>query len=78
MYEVLLHHHQKSGHGKSDIVYSDIKWLYANLTQNYCQTLIECCVQCQRNKLRPKKGIVVKPITTDDINKRWQMDVIDL
>ena len=25
MYEVLLHHHQKSGHGKSDIVYSDIK-----------------------------------------------------
>ena len=35
-------------------------------------------MQCQRNKLRPKKGIVVKPIITDDINKRCQIDIIDL
>ena len=78
MYEVLLHHHQKSGHGKRDIMYSDIKDLYANITQKHCQTLIECCEQCQKNKLRPKKGIVVKPIITDDINKRCQIDIIDL
>ena len=75
IFDILLDHHQKSGHGKRDIMYAEIKDLYANLTQKHCQTLVECCEQCQKNKLRPKKGIVVKP---EDMNKRCQIDIIDL
>ena len=35
MYEILLDHHQRTGHGKRDIMYAEIKDLYANLTQKH-------------------------------------------
>ena len=41
MFEILLEQHQKSGHGKRDIMYADIKDQYANLTQKHCQTLVQ-------------------------------------
>ena len=78
MFEILLEHHQKCGHGKRDIMYAEMKDLYANITKNHIQALVDCCEQCQKNKVRPKKGIVVKPIITDEMNKRCQIDIIDL
>ena len=35
MFEILLDHHQRTGHGKRDIMYAEIKDLYANLTQKH-------------------------------------------
>ena len=43
MFEILLDQHEKTGHGKRDIMYADIKDQYANLTLKHCQTLVECC-----------------------------------
>ena len=43
MFEILLDQHEKTGHGKRDIMYADIKHQYTNLTLKHCQTLVECC-----------------------------------
>ena len=46
LFEVLLSHHQNCGHGKRNILYEEIKNLYANITKNHCKALVDCCDQC--------------------------------
>ena len=37
---------------------------------------ITTCRNCEAKKTRPRAGIVTKPIITDDINRRAQVDLI--
>ena len=39
---------------------------------------VDLCEGCQLKKGRPKKGLVVKPIISEDRNSRCQIDLIDL
>ena len=52
--------------------------MYANITVKQMQAFVECCEVCQVKKGRMKKGVVVKPIVTSDVNRRCQIDCIDM
>lgn len=39
---------------------------------------LACCENCQRKASAPKKGLVVKPILSNDMNSRCQVDLIDM
>ena len=52
--------------------------MYANITVKQMQAFVDCCEVCQVKKGRMKKGVVVKPIVTSDVNRRAQVDCIDM
>ena len=39
---------------------------------------LNLCKQCQMKHNAPKKGIVVKPMISSELNSRCQIDLIDL
>lgn len=39
---------------------------------------MDLCEVCQRKRKIPNKGIVLKPILSEDFNSRSQIDLIDL
>ena len=39
---------------------------------------LNLCEQCELKKARVKKGLVVKPILSEEMNSRCQLDLIDM
>ncbi|XP_051163768.1 KRAB-A domain-containing protein 2-like [Leptopilina boulardi] len=56
------------------LYYIKKKW---KLSKQACELFVQCCETCTRKKALPKKGVVVKPITTNGFNMREQVDLID-
>lgn len=54
--------------------------LNLNITKNreIISIFLKTCVECELKQGRAKKGLVVKPILSEDRNSRAQMDLIDL
>ena len=71
-------HEEGSKHGCRDILNKKLQKLYANISVKQIQAFVDCCEVCQIKKGRLKKGVVVKPIVTSDMNKRCQVDCIDM
>ena len=42
------------------------------------EIFLKLCSECELKKGTPKKGVVLKPITSDDRNSRCQVDLIDI
>ena len=42
------------------------------------EIFLKLCSECELKKGTPKKGVVLKPITSDDRNSRCQVDLIDV
>ncbi len=51
---------------------------YANITTEMIMLFLNLCESCQLKKSKVRKGIVVKPIISDDWNTRCQADLIDM
>ena len=52
---------------------------YANVTCDAVNLYKELCVECARKRKRPTtKGVVVRPILTNDFGSRGQVDLIDM
>ena len=52
--------------------------MYANISQDKVMAYIESCEVCSVKKQRIKKGIVVKPIVSKEMNSRCQVRTIPL
>lgn len=76
-YDKLLEAHIQTGHGGRDKMLYYIRDKY-RISKNACEVFASCCHTCNRKKALPKRGVVVKPITTDGFNIRAQVDLIDL
>lgn len=42
-----------------------------------CQSFVTCCQTCNRKRAAPKRGVVVKPIVSNGLNMRGQVNLID-
>ena len=65
-------------HGCRDILNKKLPQMYGNISVKQMQAFVDCCETCQVKKGRMKKGVVVKPIVTSDMNRRCQVDCIDM
>src|SRR5436309_4266617 len=47
------------------------------ITKVACEIFVSCCGTCNRKRIVPKRGVVIKPILSDGFNVRGQVDLID-
>lgn len=75
-YEKLLEAHIQTGHGGRDrmFYFANSKWA---IPRRACAIFSSLCTTCDRKKGFAKKGVVVKPITTNGFNVRCQIDLVD-
>lgn len=75
-YDKLMEIHTSTGHGGRDKMKLALKTKYC-IPRTVIEIFIKCCKRCAEKKNQHKKGIVVKPIITNDWNHRGQVDLID-
>lgn len=57
---------------------AELKKQYCNVTGTIINLYLSLCEQCKLEKKIPKRGLVVKPILSDCMNSRCQVDLIDM
>ena len=65
-------------HSGRDKTHVQLQRMYANISQDKVMAYIESCEVCSVKKQRIKKGIVVKPIVSKEMNSRCQVRTIPL
>ncbi|CAG4965256.1 unnamed protein product [Colias eurytheme] len=68
--------HNACGHGGRDKMIHAIKSRYY-IPRKAIEIFLDLCPTCEMKKALPKKGIVTKPIVSQDFNMRAQVDLID-
>lgn len=76
-YDILLQAHISTGHGGRDKLIYNLKQQYV-IPVPIMILFLNLCKICLNKKSCPKTGIVVRPIISQDFNKRGQVDLIDL
>lgn len=76
-YDRLLQAHISTGHGGRDKIIHALKDKYY-IPVPAIKLFVRLCKTCLSKKSCPKSGIVVKPIISQDFNRRGQVDLIDL
>jgi len=78
-YGVISRAHIATGHGGRDRMHKHLSPKYANIHIEFLEIFKSFCLSCQEKKSRKRiKGIVVKPILSDNFNSRMQIDLIDM
>lgn len=75
-YQKILDTHVATGHGRRDKIIYDLKDKYM-VPVFAINIFLQLCKTCLSKKSFPKTGIVVKPLITDDFNRRGQVDLVD-
>lgn len=78
LFNIIKESHQSTGHGGRQVTLRLINEKYSNITQEIVTLFIDGCENCQLKKNKVRKGIVVKPIVSNNLNSRCQVDLIDL
>ena len=78
VFDILHETHSSIGHGGRNRMVYDLKKKYVNITQEVVMLYLRLCIPCQKKASNKKKGIVTKPIISNDFNSRAQVDLIDM
>ncbi|XP_057654773.1 KRAB-A domain-containing protein 2-like [Diorhabda carinulata] len=78
LYSILHETHTRIGHGGRIRMLKELQAKYKNITYEVVMLYLNLCKQCQMKYSAPKKGIVVKPMVSSELNSRCQVDLIDL
>ena len=68
--------HLALGHAGRDKLLAEIGKKFFNISNKVINVYLATCATCDEKRHRPRKGIVVRPILTDDFNSRAQVDLI--
>nr|XP_034194771.1 KRAB-A domain-containing protein 2-like [Osmia lignaria] len=77
LFNILSESHIRTGHGGKTCMLKELQVKYKNITYEVVMLYLNLCKQCQTN-CAPKKGIVVKPMVSSELNSRCQVNLIDL
>ncbi|XP_071052347.1 KRAB-A domain-containing protein 2-like [Onthophagus taurus] len=77
LFDVLYDIHLAIGHGGRDRIIKELYKKYKNITQKHIKSFLNICEVCQQKKKSEKKGVVVKPLISQHLNSRCQVDLID-
>ncbi|KAL0883175.1 hypothetical protein ABMA27_016617 [Loxostege sticticalis] len=75
-YQRILDTHVATGHGRRDKIIYALKDKYM-VPVFAINIFLQLCKTCLSKKSFPKTGIVVKPLISDDFNRRGQVDLVD-
>jgi hypothetical protein len=78
LFNILSETHIRTGHGGRTRMLKELQVRYKNITYEVIMLYLNLCKQCQMKYSAPKKGIVVKPMVSSELNSRCQVDLIDL
>ncbi|QQP31420.1 Uncharacterized protein FKW44_025029, partial [Caligus rogercresseyi] len=78
LFEVINETHMKLGHAGRNIMIQELQKNYCNVTRENIMLFLELCESCQLKQKKVKKGIVVNPIVSQQMNSRCQVDLIDM
>ena len=56
---------------------NELKNIYENITRSDIEMYLASCEICFLKNNKPRKGIVVHPIVSNNLNSRAQVDLID-
>ena len=68
--------HISKGHAGRDKLVAEIGKNFFNISNRVANLYLATCSTCDEKRSRPRKGIVVKPILSEDLNSRAQVDLI--
>lgn len=70
--------HLNIGHGGRNRLEQKARIKSCGITRKAIMIFLSLCKQCQLKRKQPKKGLVVKPIISNALNSRCQVDLIDI
>ena len=77
MFDVIHDVHMQLGHAGRNKMAAECKRRYYNVHRAAIDIYLETCKTCELKKMRPRDKTVTRPILTDDISRRAQVDLID-
>ena len=77
MYDVIHDVHLRMGHAGRNKIGAECKQLFYNVHREAITIYLQTCKTCELKKTRPRDKTVTRPILTDDISRRAQIDLID-
>lgn len=77
-FQIIHECHISIGHGGRVRMMKKLKSKYKNVTAEMVTIYLNLCDSCQKKKSLPKKGVVVQPISNNELNSRGQIDLIDM
>lgn len=66
------------GHGGRNRLERELQEKYKNITRDSIMLYLNLCKTCQKKGSTVKKGLVVKPVVSTEMNARCQVDLIDM
>lgn len=78
MFDILYETHVSIGHGGKNRMLAELKKKYKNATEEAILLFLKQCVACQKKQKSMRKGLVVKPIISSEMNSRGQVDLVDM
>ncbi|XP_070208806.1 KRAB-A domain-containing protein 2-like [Littorina saxatilis] len=77
-YDTIKTAHIATGHGGRDRMLKELEKKFANIQRDSVELFKSYCLVCQEKQKRQKtKGVVVRPILTEEFNSRSQVDLVD-
>lgn len=78
LFQTLYETHIAIGHGGRDRMYKELSKTCKNVTITDIKKFLDVCVECHQKKGKDKRTPpVVKPILSNELNSRCQVDLID-
>ena len=79
MFDIIKRVHISTGHGGRDKMMKVLSAKYANITREVVELYKSLCIECAKKRKRPAvKGVVVRPILSNDYGSCGQVDLIDM
>ena len=76
MFDRISDFHIALGHAGRDNLAAETGNKYFNISNKLINVYLATCATCDERRNRPPKGVVVKPILTEDFNSRVQVDYL--
>ncbi|KAI6648407.1 hypothetical protein LOD99_14085 [Oopsacas minuta] len=78
LFDIIHAAHLSTGHSGKILMEHKLSEDYANITREHICTYLQLCEKCQLKKSKVRKSLVVKPIISNQLNSRCQVDLIDM
>ena len=78
LFEILLEAHISVGHGGMKKMRQCVNEKYCNVSEKMVGVFLSNCETCQRKKVKPNKGLVVKPLCSSGLSSRGQVDLVNM
>ena len=78
IFDIINDTHMEIGHGGRTRMIKELQKKYRNITTEQIMIYLNLCETCQKKASMKKKGLVIRPMISNEMNSRCQIDLIDM